>query len=75
VIPDQFRNLGLPDEILELPPVFHPFKANEFSEFSENCWKMSENVYSNNCNNQFFKKRQKEIFIAKNGFFSFYQLF
>jgi hypothetical protein len=25
----------LPDEILELPPVFHPSRANEFSEFSE----------------------------------------
>jgi hypothetical protein len=32
-----FRNLGLPYEILELPPVFHPSKANGFFEFSEIC--------------------------------------
>jgi hypothetical protein len=30
-----FRNSGLPYEILELPPVFHPSRANGFSEFSE----------------------------------------
>jgi hypothetical protein len=65
VSPGRFRFLGLPYEILELPPVFHPSRANKFSEFSENCWNICKNVYSTNCKKQFFKKRQKSTFIAK----------
>jgi hypothetical protein len=67
----------LPDEILELPPVFHPFRADEFSEFSENFWKICENVYSTNCKKQFFKKRQKSTFIEKKRVFfgGFFQEF
>jgi hypothetical protein len=30
-----FRYLGLPYEIFDLPSVFHPSRANGFSEFSE----------------------------------------
>jgi hypothetical protein len=73
----RFRFLGLPDEILELPPIFHPSRASEFFEFSENCWKMCENIYSTNCNKQFFKKRRKSTFIVKKQVFfgGFFQEF
>jgi hypothetical protein len=44
--PVHFRILGLPYEILEFPPVFHPSRANGFSEFSEKCWKMCGKILS-----------------------------
>jgi hypothetical protein len=49
----------LPDEILELPSVFHSF--NEFSEFSENGRNVSAKVHSIEPKKQVFEKVAKKL--------------
>jgi hypothetical protein len=59
----------LPDEVLELPSIFHPSKANEFSEFSKNCWKMSGKVCSKYYKKEIFEIHRKTYRFSKNTYF------
>jgi hypothetical protein len=62
---DQFRLLGLPDEILELPPVFTRPELMSFPNFLKMAEMQAQRSILHNSINKFLKKLQKIQMIPK----------
>jgi hypothetical protein len=65
MVPGQFRILGLPYEILELPPIFHLSRGSGFSAFSETHMDGVKQSNLQNCRRNYEK-------LSKTAFLCFY---